>query len=187
MNVIKKFDRRIPKRKQSNINEMITAKEVRLISSTGEQVGVISTEEARKMAEEDGLDLVEVSSNSSPPVCKIIDYGKHSFQQKKKQQEAKKKQKVIQVKEIKFKLKTEKHDIDFKEKHLERFLNDGNKAKVRLMLYGREMTLVGRAIDMLNRIAQDLSEIAVVDQPPKQEGRNVIMILAPLSASKKKS
>ena len=166
---------------------MITSKEVRVISSTGEQVGVISIGDALRMAQEEGLDLVEVSSNSSPPVCKIIDFGKHAFQQKKKQQEAKKKQKIIHVKEIKFRLKTEKHDIDFKKKHLERFLKDGDKAKIRLMLYGREMTLIDRGIEMLNRIAEDLSEFAVVDQPPKVEGRNILMFLAPAGAAKKKT
>lgn len=165
---------------------MITSKEVRVISSTGEQVGVIPVAEALRMAQEEGLDLVEVSSNSSPPVCKIIDFGKHAFQQKKKQQEAKKKQKIIHVKEIKFRLKTEKHDIDFKKKHLERFLKDGDKVKVRLMLYGREMTLIDRGIEMLNRIAEELSDFAVVDQPPKVEGRNILMFLAPAGTAKKK-
>jgi len=166
---------------------LITSKEVRVVSSTGEQVGIIPVEEAIKMAEEEGLDLVEVSSNTDPPVCKIIDYGKHVFQLKKKQQEAKKKQKVIHVKEIKFRLKTGKHDIEFKEKHLERFLKDGDKTKIRLMLYGREMALTDRGIAMLNRIAEDLIDCAVIDQPPKVEGRNIIMFLAPIGTAKKKT
>ncbi|RMF97745.1 MAG: translation initiation factor IF-3 [Candidatus Schekmanbacteria bacterium] len=185
MKVIKRF-KRGKSRDHVRINDEITAKEVRVISSSGEQIGILPTDEALRMAEEEGLDLVEVAAKSNPPVCKIIDYGKHAFQQKKKQQEAKKKQKIIHVKEIKFKLSTEKHDIDFKEKHLERFLKEGNKAKVRLVLYGREMTLVDRGIEMLNRIAEDLKEYAEIDQPPKLEGRHIIMILAPAGKGKKK-
>ncbi|MBI5375147.1 MAG: translation initiation factor IF-3 [Candidatus Schekmanbacteria bacterium] len=158
---------------------MITAKEVRLISSSGEQMGIFSPSVAIKMAEDEGLDLVEISPDAVPPVCKIVDYGKHKFRQKKKQHEAKKKQKVILVKEIKLKLKTEKHDIEFKEKHIERFLADGNKAKVRLSLYGREMVLLDRGIEILNKIAEELQDIAAVEQPPVVEGKQIIMVLAP--------
>jgi len=173
---IKKYSREVDK---VRINQMITAKEVRLISSTGEQMGIFSPSVAIKMAEDEGLDLVEISPDAVPPVCKIVDYGKHKFRQKKKQHEAKKKQKVILVKEIKLKLKTEKHDIEFKEKHIERFLADGNKAKVRLSLYGREMVLLDRGIEILNKIAEELQDIAAVEQPPVVEGKQIIMVLAP--------
>lgn len=173
---IKKYSREVDK---VRINQMITAKEVRLISSSGEQMGIFSPSVAIKMAEDEGLDLVEISPDAVPPVCKIVDYGKHKFRQKKKQHEAKKKQKVILVKEIKLKLKTEKHDIEFKEKHIERFLADGNKAKVRLSLYGREMVLLDRGIEILNKIAEELQDIAAVEQPPVVEGKQIIMVLAP--------
>lgn len=173
---IKKYSREVDK---VRINQMITAKEVRLISSSGEQMGIFTPSVAIKMAEDEGLDLVEISPDAVPPVCKIVDYGKHKFRQKKKQHEAKKKQKVILVKEIKLKLKTEKHDIEFKEKHIERFLADGNKAKVRLSLYGREMVLLDRGIEILNKIAEELQDIAAVEQPPVVEGKQIIMVLAP--------
>lgn len=162
---------------------MIRVREVRVVSEDGEQLGVMATPEALQLAEEKGLDLVEVAPNERPPVCRVMDYGKYKYQRSKRQQQAKKKQKIILVKEIKLRPKTEEHDYQFKTQHVRRFLQDGHKAKVTIVFRGREMahTELGRRI--LDRVMVDMEEVATVEQMPKQEGRNMTMVLAPRSTA----
>lgn len=161
---------------------MIRVREVRVVSQDGEQLGIMLTQEAQQLAEEQGLDLVEVAPNEKPPVCRVMDYGKYKYQKSKRLQQAKKKQKVIVVKEIKLRPKTEEHDYQFKTQHVRRFLLDGHKAKVTVIFRGREMahTELGRRI--LDRIMVDLEDMAAVEQMPKQEGRSMTMVLGPRSA-----
>ena len=145
-------------------------------------MGIILTSDALQMAEEQGLDLVEVAPNEKPPVCRIMDYGKYKYQQSKRHQQAKKKQKVILVKEIKLRPKTEEHDYNFKSQHVRRFLQDGHKAKVTIVFRGREMahTELGRRI--LDRMAGELEDVSTIEQIPKQEGRSLAMVLSPRSS-----
>ena len=161
---------------------MIRVPEVRVIGQEGAQLGIIPTPDALQMAEEQGLDLVEVAPNEKPPVCRIMDFGKYKYQQSKRLQQAKKKQKIILVKEIKLRPKTEEHDYHFKSQHVRRFLQDGHKAKVTIVFRGREMahTELGRRI--LDRMAGELEDISTIEQTPKQEGRNMAMVLSPRSS-----
>jgi translation initiation factor IF-3 len=162
-----------------NINHAIRAPEVRVITHDGEQLGVLSLREALEAAEARQLDLVEVSPMATPPVCRIMDYGKFKYQQSKKQQEAKKKQVQVQVKEVKIRPKTDDHDLDFKVKHVRRFLEEGNKAKVTLVFRGREITHqdIGRSV--IEKFAAELADIAVVEVQPRVDGRQMFMIVAP--------
>jgi translation initiation factor IF-3 len=155
---------------------------VRVVGQDGTQLGVMVTNEALRLAEEQGLDLVEVAPNEKPPVCRIMDYGKYKYQQSKRLHQAKKKQKVILVKEIKFRPKTEEHDYQFKCQHIRRFLQDGHKAKVTVVFRGREMAHTDLGRRMLDRIAEDMGEVGTVEQTPRQEGRNMSMILNPRSS-----
>jgi translation initiation factor IF-3 len=150
-----------------------------VVSPEGEQLGIMATQDALQLADEQGLDLVEVAPNERPPVCRIMDYGKYKYQRSKRQQQAKKKQKIILVKEIKLRPKTEEHDYQFKTQHVRRFIQDGHKAKVTIVFRGREMahTELGRRI--LDRVVTDMEDIATVEQMPKQEGRNMTVVLAP--------
>ena len=152
-------------------------KEVRVISSEGEQLGILDTREAIRKADELGLDLVEVAPMAKPPVCRIMDFGKYKYELAKKAQESKKHQSVIVVKEIKLRPRTDEHDIQFKTNNIKRFLEDGHKVKVTVMFRGREMahTTHGRAV--LDRIVQDLQSEAVIESPPRMEGRNMTMLL----------
>jgi translation initiation factor IF-3 len=152
-------------------------KEVRVISSEGEQLGILDTREAIRKADELGLDLVEVAPMAKPPVCRIMDFGKYKYELAKKAQESKKHQSVILVKEIKLRPRTDEHDIQFKTNNIKRFLDDGHKVKVTVMFRGREMahTTYGRAV--LDRIVQDLQNEAVIESPPRMEGRNMTMLL----------
>jgi len=152
---------------------------VRLIGAEGEQVGVVTITEALGHASELELDLVEISAEAAPPVCRIMDYGKFLFEQNKKKHAAKKKQKQIQVKEVKFRPTTEKGDYGVKLRNLTRFLTDGDKAKVTLRFRGREMAHQDLGFKLLKRIEHDLSELAVVEQFPKMEGRQLVMVLSP--------
>lgn len=162
-----------------NINNAIRATEVRVIGADSEQLGVIPTSKALELAAQQELDLVEVSPTAVPPVCRIMDYGKFKYQQSKKQQEAKKKQIHVEVKEIKLRPKTDDHDLMFKVKHVRRFLEEGNKAKVTLVFRGREITHmdIGRAV--IQRFAAELEDIAVIESQPRVDGRNMFMIVAP--------
>ena len=153
--------------------------EIRLTGVDGTQIGIVRTSEALAMAEEAGVDLVEVAAKANPPVCRLIDYGKFRYQEQKRQQEIKAKQKVIQVKEVKFRPATDENDYQTKLRALTRFLGDGNKAKVTLRYRGREMAHQDLGQDVLTRIREDLAEIAQVEQFPKLEGRQMIMVLAP--------
>lgn len=142
-------------------------------------MGVISLSEAKQLADESNLDLVEISPNADPPVCKIMDYGKFVFEQNKKQQAAKKKQKLIQVKEIKFRPGTEEGDYQVKLRNLNKFLNEGNKTKITIRFRGREMAHREIGMELLKRIEKDLEELAVVEQFPKMEGRQMVMVMGP--------
>lgn len=161
---------------------MIRAREVRVVDQDGEQLGIMPIEDALRLSEERGFDLVEVAPDGKPPVCRIMDYGKYKYQQSKRLQQAKKKQKIVSIKEIKLRPKTEEHDYQFKTQHVRRFLQDGHKAKVTVMFRGREMAHVELGRRILDRITIDMEDIAVVEQMPKQEGRNMIMVLSPRSA-----
>ncbi len=147
-------------------------------------MGILSIGEALDAAKERGLDLVEVAPNTSPPVCRIMDLGKFKYQQKKKAQVAKKKQHVIQVKEVRMRPKIEEHDYQVKLKHLKRFLEEGNKAKINVRFRGRELAFINAGREVLNRVVKDLSDIAVVESLPGMEGRNMVMVLAPKSMVK---
>lgn len=161
------------------INDTITSRRVRVVGADGEALGIISIDEAKRLAYDNDLDLVEISPNADPPVCKVMDYGKFQFEQNKKQQVAKKKQKQIQVKEIKFRPGTEEGDYRVKLKNLTKFLEEGNKTKITLRFRGREMAHKELGMDLLKRIEKDLEELALVEQFPKMEGRQMVMVMGP--------
>jgi translation initiation factor IF-3 len=152
---------------------------VRVIGPEGDQLGIMAVKQAMEVARNAGMDLVEVAPNAEPPVCKIMDYGKFKYQKNKRAQEAKKKQTVIQVKEVKFRPKTDEHDIQFKLRHILRFLGQKDKVKVTILFRGRELAHKDRGMDVLQRVLAELQDQAVVELPPKMEGRTMIMILAP--------
>jgi translation initiation factor IF-3 len=162
------------------VNDEIDAPQVRLIGPDGQQVGIVSLREAFAAADEAGLDLVEIAPMANPPVCKIMDYGKYKYQEQKKAQEARAKQKQIQVKEIKIRPGTDENDYQIKLRNLCRFLTDGDKAKVTLRFRGREMAHQELGLRQLERIQQDLADIGVVEQMPKLEGRQMVMVIAPI-------
>lgn len=161
------------------INSEIRVDKVRVISSDGQQLGIISLTDALAEAEKQDLDLVEVAPNSSPPVCRIMDYGKHMYQQSKKSHGTKKTQSTVQLKEIRIRPKTEEHDLQVKLRHIQRFLEQNNKVKVTMMFRGREVVYADKGRQIMENIKDRLGEICVVDQFPKREGRNMIMILSP--------
>ncbi|MDK2753782.1 MAG: translation initiation factor IF-3 [Gammaproteobacteria bacterium] len=165
--------------KQQRINNQITAGEVRLIGEVGEQLGIVPVTEAHQIAAEKQLDLVEISPYAEPPVCRLMDYGKFLYSAAKKKQESKKKQKQIIVKEVKFRPGTDIGDYDIKVRNLSRFLDAGNKVKVTLRFRGREMAHQELGMQMLKRVEADLDELGVVEQMPKMEGRQMVMVLAP--------
>mgnify|MGYP001483389889 FL=1 len=160
-------------------NEQIVASEVRVISSTGKQLGIISIREALNHAEDEGFDLVEVSPDANPPVCKIVDYGKLKYKEQKSKKEAKKKQKTIEVKEIKMRPGIDKHDYEVKIKALSKFIGEGNKVKVSLRFRGREMEHQNIGMDLFRKLTDQVSEYAKVEAPPKLEGKQIVMILVP--------
>ncbi|MEW6429512.1 MAG: translation initiation factor IF-3 [Thermodesulfobacteriota bacterium] len=165
---------------RTRINRAIRADQVRVIGHDGEQIGIIPIGEALARAEAEGLDLVEVSATAEPPVCRIMDYGKFRYEQSKKQAEARKKQSVVEIKEIKLRPKTEKHDLDFKIKNIRRFLEAKNKVKVTVRFRGREIVYADtQGKTTLESIAQMLEDIATVVQPPTMEGRQMVMFVAP--------
>jgi translation initiation factor IF-3 len=163
-----------------NINEKVTVREVRLIDETGKQLGIVPTSEAIKLARERELDLVEISPKTVPPVCKIMDYGKFKYQIAKKAQETKKKATVIQLKEMKLGLKIEEHDLMFKIKHMREFLDDGCKIKIIIMFKGREVLRVEMGEKLAQRIIESLKDVGEPEQKPKFDGRNIVMVFAPL-------
>ena len=153
--------------------------EIRLIDETGQQVGIMKTADALKIAQDRDLDLVEVAPEAKPPVCRILDYSKYKYEQAQKQKAARKHQTQINVREIKFRPKIAQHDYDTKKGHVLRFLNGRDKVKVTIMFRGREMAHPERGEQLLNRLADELGELAVVEQRPQQDGRNMVMMLAP--------
>lgn len=159
------------------MNEQITAPKIRLIGANGEQVGIVDTKNALDTALEQGFDLVEVSPNSVPPVCKIMDYGKYMYELSKKDKLTKKKQHVIVIKEIRIRPKTDEHDLNFKIKHTRAFLEEGNKVKFSVMFRGREMTRIEFGQNLLERVKTELEDIAKVEREPILEGRNLWMLL----------
>ncbi len=170
-----------PERESSGpkINDAIRAREVRLIDETGQNVGVVSKIDALARAEQAGLDLVEVSPDAEPPVCKILDFGKFKYQEQKKAAEAKAKQTVIEIKEIKFRPGTDDGDYNIKMRNIRRFLDEGDKCKITLRFRGREITHQELGLALLDRIRNDLGDLIVVEQFPKLEGRQMIMMIAP--------
>ncbi|NLL31187.1 MAG: translation initiation factor IF-3 [Clostridiales bacterium] len=168
--------------KNFTCNEAIRVKEVRLIDTEGNQVGVIPTREAQNMADEAELDLVMISPNANPPVCKIMDLGKYIYEQTKKEKEAKKKQKVVDVKEIRFGLSIEENDIAIKARKARKFLQDGDKVKVTVRFKGREVQLSHMGIKILENFVGKLEDVCVIEKPAKHEGRNMTMVLAPKKA-----
>jgi translation initiation factor IF-3 len=160
------------------VNEQITSATVRVIGLDGEQVGILKRNEAIQLAANQGLDLVEVSPESSPPVCKIMDYGKYKYKQSKKEKSTKKRQHSVQVKEIRFRPKIEEHDFNFKTNNARKFLEKGQKVKVTVQFRGREMAHLDFAKTLLQRVAAELEDVAKVDRDPQMEGRMMIMYLA---------
>jgi len=153
--------------------------QVRIIDQEGKQLGVMATRDGIKLAEGAGLDLVEISPNAVPPVCKIMDYGKYKYQMSKRAHEAKKKQTVIHLKEVKMRSGTEEHDFNFKMRHIERFLTQGDKAKVTIVFRGRELAHIDLGREVLNRVAEAIKGKGIIEQQPRMEGKSLTMIVAP--------
>jgi translation initiation factor IF-3 len=180
--VPRRFDRQPPERDPTRINERIRVPEVRLIDEKGQQVGIMRTQEALRHAQDLDLDLVEVAPDAKPPVCRVLDYSKYKYEQAQKQKAARKHQQQITIREIKFRPKIAQHDYDTKKGHVIRFLNHKDKVKVTIMFRGREMAHPERGEALLNRLAEELEDLAVVEQRPQQDGRNMTMMLAPQKA-----
>ncbi|GAB3122888.1 translation initiation factor IF-3 [Novispirillum itersonii] len=168
-----------PSKDGPRVNDMITAQMVRLIDQDGEQVGVVHIREAQEMADTAGLDLVEISPNAEPPVCKILDYGKFKYENQKRKAEQRKKTKVIEVKEIKLRPNIDDNDYQVKMRALKRFIEEGDKVKVTLRFRGRELAHQNLGMDVLNRVKEETLDLVKVEQLPKMEGRQMIMVLAP--------
>ncbi len=182
MPVPRRFDRRPPERDLTRINERIRVPEVRLIDDEGNQVGVMKTPDALRFAQERELDLVEIAPEARPPVCRVLDYSKYKYEQAQKLKQARKHQQQITIREIKFRPKIAQHDYDTKKGHVERFLRHKDKVKVTIMFRGREVTHPERGVAILDRLAEELAELAIVEQRPTQEGRNMTMMLGPSKA-----
>ena len=168
-----------PSRDGMRVNEQINSHEVRLIDETGENVGVVPMTEAMQRAENAGLDLVEISPGATPPVCKILDYGRFKYADQKKKAEARKKQKTIDIKEIKMRPNIDQHDYDVKMRSIQRFIAEGDKVKVTMRFRGREMVHQDLGLKVLDRVRDELVEVAKIEQFPRVEGRQMIMIMAP--------
>ena len=162
-------------------NERIKGSDIRLIGAEGENVGLISPEKALIMAEDAGLDLVEISPNANPPVCKIMDYGKYKYETQKKEAEARKKQKIIEIKEVKFRPNTDSNDYDVKMRNVFKFLENGDKVKITLRFRGREMAHQELGRQLLERVAEDTKDAGKVENFPKMEGRQMVMLIGPLA------
>jgi translation initiation factor IF-3 len=171
---------------EPRVNERITAQRLRVIGEAGEQLGIFHTQDAQKIALEKDLDLVEVAPNGDPPVARIMDYGKFKYEAAIKAKKARKHQATIQIKEIKFRPKIDKHDYETKKKHVLRFLESGAKVKITIMFRGREMVHPEKGLEILDRLAGDLADLAIIENEPKQEGRNVFMLIAPIKVPEKK-
>ncbi len=183
MPIPRRFDRRPPERDTTRINERIQEPEVRLVGPDGEQIGILSRDDALERAREADLDLVVVAENAKPPVCRLLDYSKYKYEQEQRAKAARKHQQQINVREIKLRPKIADHDYETKKGHVERFLRGGDKVKVTIMFRGREQAYPDRGRALLRRLFDDLGEIAVVEQEPLQEGRNMHMLVAPTRAA----
>ncbi|MGD0980673.1 MAG: translation initiation factor IF-3 [Solirubrobacteraceae bacterium] len=182
MPVPRRFDRRPPERDLTRINERIRVPEVRLIDEDGQQLGLMKIDDALRYAQERDLDLVEVAPEAKPPVCRVLDYSKYKYEQAQKLKQARKHQQQITIREIKFRPKIAQHDYDTKKGHVERFLRHKDKVKVTIMFRGREVTHPERGVAILDRLADELSEFAIVEQRPLHDGRNMTMMLGPSKA-----
>ena len=171
---------------EPRLNDEITTRECRLIDFDGNQQGIFPTAQAKRIAEEAGYDLVEIAPNADPPVCRIMDYGKFKYDQAIKAKQARKNQNKIEIKEMKFRPKIDVGDYTTKKKHVLRFLDAGNKVKITIMFRGREMAHPEQGLSILERLADDLKDVAVIENQPKMEGRNMHMLIAPLPATAKK-
>ena len=172
----------ISKQQEQQINEEIRDKEVRVISADGEQLGIMSAEEALKIAEQRNLDLVKIAPMAKPPVCKVMDYGKFRFEKAKKEKEAKKNQKIIETKEIRLSLNIDTHDFETKINHAKKFIAAGNKLKVSIRFRGREMAHPETGLNIMEKAAEALEEVAVIEKAAKLEGRQMLMFMAPKSS-----
>ena len=161
------------------VNGRIRATEIRLIGAEGENLGVVTPQRAMELAEQVGLDLVEISPNAEPPVCKIMDFGKYKYETQKREAEARKKQKIIEIKEIKFRPGTDTHDYDVKMRNVMKFLEEGDKVKITLRFRGREMAHQELGIKLLDRVAEDIKDVAKIENMPRLEGRQMVMMIAP--------
>jgi translation initiation factor IF-3 len=182
MPVPRRFDRRPPERDSTRINDRIRVPEVRLIDETGNQIGVMRTTDALRYAQDRDLDLVEVAPEARPPVCRVLDYSKYKYEQAQKLKQARKHQQQITIREIKFRPKIAENDYKTKKGHVERFLRHKDKVKVTIMFRGREVTHPERGVMILDRLAEELAEVGVVEQRPIQDGRNMTMMLGPSKA-----
>jgi translation initiation factor IF-3 len=176
----RRLDRRPPERDETRVNEQIRVPEVRLIGDDGNQVGVVKTEQALAYAHERDLDLVEVAADARPPVCRVLDYSKYKYEQEQKAKAARRHQKQVNVREIKLRPKIADNDYQTKKSHVVRFLERDDRVKVTIMFRGREQTHPERGERLLQRLAEDVSELGVVEQSPQQDGRNMTMLLAPV-------
>jgi len=181
--VPRRFDRRPPERDTTRINEKIGAREVRLVGADGEQVGIVTRDEALERAREADLDLVEVAPQADPPVCRLLDYSKYKYEQEQKAKAARKHQQQVNVREIKLRPKIADHDYETKKGHVVRFLRQQDKVKVTIMFRGREQAHPERGRALLDRLFTDIEELATIEQEPEQEGRNMTMLLAPTRAA----
>ncbi|HEX6743855.1 MAG TPA: translation initiation factor IF-3 [Solirubrobacteraceae bacterium] len=182
MPVPRRFDRRPPERDSTRVNERIRVPEVRVIGDDGTQIGVMRTDEALRYAQERDLDLVEVAPEARPPVCRVLDYSKYKYEQSQKQKAARKHQQQITIREIKFRPKIAEQDYATKKRHVERFLKHKDKVKITIMFRGREVTHPERGQMILDRLAEELTELAIIEQRPNLDGRNMTMLLGPSKA-----
>jgi translation initiation factor IF-3 len=180
--VPRRFDRRPPERDSTRVNERIRVPEVRVIGDDGTQIGVMRTDEALRYAQERDLDLVEVAPEARPPVCRVLDYSKYKYEQSQKQKAARKHQQQITIREIKFRPKIAEQDYATKKRHVERFLKHKDKVKITIMFRGREVTHPERGQMILDRLAEELTELAIIEQRPNLDGRNMTMLLGPSKA-----
>lgn len=162
------------------INEQIRDREVRVVSDSGEQLGIMSSRDARRLAEEKNLDLVKIAPMAKPPVCKVMDYGKYRFEQAKREKEARKNQKTVEIKEIRLSLNIDTHDFETKARHAEKFLKAGNKVKVSIRFRGREMAHTNLGLDSMAKFAEACKDFSSIEKPAKLEGRQMLMFLVPL-------
>ncbi|MBA2440612.1 MAG: translation initiation factor IF-3 [Thermoleophilaceae bacterium] len=180
MAIPRRFDRRLPDRDDTRINERIRVREVRLIGDDGNQVGVIPIDKALEYARERDLDLVEVAAEARPPVCRVLDYSKYKYEQEQKAKAAKRHQKQVNVREIKLRPKIATNDYETKKSHVVRFLKGDDRVKVTIMFRGREQSHPERGVALLMRLAEDVAELGTVEQRPIQDGRNMTMLLSPV-------